>query len=135
MQSALGPGSEIRRALEAAVLLDNELAFPPLLAFEEGCRLALTWLVGVAVERRAETQEKETGVIRTPSAPDAPRQLARLRTRKLALVFGNPTGPGSVVTAVCRDDASQTAKHLADLGFQVTVKIDADRSEMVRLGW
>ncbi len=86
-----------------------------------------------AVEREAEDNEKETGVLRAPSVPNAPKQLARIRTRKLALVIGNPTGPGDVVTAVCRDDATQVGKHLSTLGFEVTLKIDADRLEMVCL--
>ena len=40
------------------------------------------------------------------------KQMARRRTRKVALVFGNGAGPGGLDTAVCRADALSVARFL-----------------------
>jgi uncharacterized caspase-like protein len=57
--------------------------------------------------------------------------MARRRTRKLALVIGNGKGPGGIDTPVCRADAQSVAMHLKDVGFNLTLVIDASLDQML----
>jgi len=100
------PGSALYLALEAACLLDNERD-----------------------ERLTEDEEKGSGILR-PSLTGE-KQMARRRTRKVGLVFGNGVGPGGLDTAVCRADALSVARHLGDLEVKVTVLLDATLDQML----
>lgn len=100
------PASNIYRALEAACLLDNERA-----------------------ERLTEDEEKASGILRP--ALTGEKQMARRRTRKLALVIGIGKGPGGLDTPVCRADAQSVAMHLGDLGVTVTLLLDCSLDEML----
>eukprot|EP00960_Hanusia_phi_P072921 767903-Hanusia_phi.AAC.9 len=96
---------EVRSALEAAYLLENERK-----------------------ERAIEEEERRTGILR--AAIKGERQMVRRRVRKLALIIGNSIGPGKSTTDVCTRDAESVARRLRDLGFQTQLLTDAKKSEM-----
>ena len=98
--------SDIYLALEAACLLDNERS-----------------------ERLTEEEERASGILRP--ALTGEKQMARRRTRKLALVIGNGKGPGGLDTPVCRADAQSVAMHLGDLGVTVTLLLDCTLDQIL----